>query len=421
MKRCIITIALIFFTTLCSLAQVVRMSGISDDYSNNSEIINRPQITKESVRLLTIGVGKFEDQRFEDLNSYSIMDGYKKVSKEFFPLSYPKHPSATFLNGASVKVKEVRNALSYLASISGTDDVVIVPIFSHGEIVDGEYYLICSDTNSENYPGTAISGSELRNYFEKMANNGAIVIVFLDTCHAEALFENSDFSPRSNGSIVYFASSRSYEEAKEINQQSRFSSAILNIFQNKEKYAFNEYGYATINSMDAKIREVLGAVTESNRQEPIKKAFSNNDNIYDYPIIKEKEIIQPPHIWKEPKPFSPFAVSNYKGKGLDYALISLEGLSIASFVTCGVIQEVCKKKLMNTSEAELRNQYRITGRNAAIGCWASAGVFLTSYFLKVWHVRYQFKIKFIEDQYAALDIKPIISPTNNGLMLVYNF
>ena len=380
------------------------------------------KIDKETVRLLTIGIGSFKDPHFYALKSYSTLDGFKKVSNDYLPLSYHNNPEPIFLNRTTVRSEDVRRALRDLAAITNKEDLVIVSFLSHGELNNGEYYLVCTDTDSKDYSNTAISGNELRGYFEQMANTGAVVIVFIDTCNASALFEQSSFSPKSNGSIVYYASSRSGQTAKEINQECRFTSAIIDIFQNKVKHAFNDYEFVTVKSLESQIDAALKGMTKQNKQEPMMKYFTNSDNLEDFPIIKNKEIEPPLTIWENPRPFCPIAISPYEGKGLDYALISLEGLSIISFVTCGFIQEDCKAKIReNVDNAELCNQFREKGKTAAIGCWISTGVFVSSYALKVFHVRYQYKKKHREEQYATIDIAPSLSPAINGLTLVYKF
>ena len=320
MNKIIYCLTFLLCFSICSEAQIVNMSASASSSKTSQEKTIFREITKENVHLLTIGIGGFEDSRFENLNSASTLNKFKKVSENYLRLSYRQHPSATFLNKKNVNTHEIREAFENLVNISSQSDVIIISILSHGEVIDGEYYLICSNTDSRNYKTTAISGAEIRSFLEQMANRGALVLLFLDTCHAAALFEKVSFSPTSNGSIAFFASSMSYQEAKEIYQKCRFTETILDIFLNENKHAFNEDGFVTIKSLDAQIKAALGAITKENQQQPYYKEFTNHSNLGDYPIIKEKEFIPYGTIWKNPSPFSPIAVSPNNGKTLHSSL-----------------------------------------------------------------------------------------------------
>lgn len=425
MKNIIIFLFTLCFFSFSTEAQVVNMGGASMGQEEGKQgSFSYGRIVKETVRLLTIGIGSFSDSDFDQLNSFKTLDDFRKVSKDYLPLSYKNHPEPVFLNRANVKAEDVRRALTNLVETTTQNDLVIVSILSHGEVYQDEYFLICSDSNNDDYYGTAIPGSELRGYFEQMANAGAVVAVFLDTCHASALFDKSSFSPKSNGAIAYYASSRRDQSAKEINETCRFTSSVIDVFLNKTEHAFNDYGFVSLKSLDAQIKAALSAITTENQQEPVSSFFTNYDleTFGDYPLIKKKELVPYGTIWEHPKPFSPLAVSPYKGRGLDYALIALEGLSVVGFISCGIIQEDCKSKIQDAKDnVELRNTYRERGKTAAMGCWISTGVFVASYALKTWHVHYQYQLQFREGQYASLDIMPSLSPSFGGLALLVSF
>lgn len=421
MNNKIVAILLLLCFSLFVEAQVVNMGGGIDNKFKDKMYLHQ-EITKENVRLLTIGIGSFDDPNFDNLSSISSLNKFKKVSDNYLRLSYRHHPSPTILNKSNVKTNEVREALADLVKTASQSDVIIISIISHGEVKNGEYYLVCSNTDSRDYGSTAVSGTEIRSFLEQMANKGALVLVFLDTCHAAALFENSTFSPTSNGSIVFYASSLSNQAAKEIFQQCRFTEAVMSIFLNENKHSFNENGYVTVKSIDAQIKAALGAITEENKQQPYYRIFSNNENLGDYPIIKEKEYKEAPSIWAKPYPFSPIAVSPRKGKALDYCLIGLEGASLVGMVLSGpILQSYYNKKIKEETNVFARNDYREKGKNAAVGFCISTGLLISSYVFRTIHVRKQFIQDHRERQFATIDLSPIVSTEYNGLALVLNF
>lgn len=407
-----------FFVPIIASAQVkmgaVEVSNEINDYGSRKRGSINQVISKDRVCVLTIGIDTFRDREFHELKSYSKLDQYKKISKDCLGLSYRENPKPVLLNKPEVNADEVRNALCDYARQSKASDVIIIHILSHGVVENDEYYLVCSDTDSEDYANTAISGEEIRGYLERMANKGAIVIVFIDTCHAAALFEKSTFSPKSNnGAIAYYASSPSDTTA---NEASRFTTTILDILQYK-KEAYNEYGFVTMGSLAAHIEATLTSNTVKKKQDPVTKYFSNyDDDIFcDYPII-----MAPPKIW--PKAFSPITVSPDNGRGLDYALIGVEGASLLGMLITGpVLQSYYKAKIRKDPDIFVRNEFREKGKNAAIGFCVSTGMLVSSYLIRALHVNKQMTVDFKEQRTASLDIQPVFASKYNGLALVINF
>lgn len=413
----------VLFVSMVSFAQEeiknLGASIIIEQQGNNGQYIS-----KNTVHLLTIGIKNFKDKKFDTLHSASALDRYGIVSKNVLPLSYEKHPEPIFLTASNVNVSDVRDAFVKLKKEVSMSDIIIISILSHGVIDkdDGEYYLICSDTDSRDYASTAIPGSEIRAFLEYMANNGAAVIVFIDTCHAAALFDKTNFSLNSNGLIAYYASSSSNQNAKEIYHKCRFTEVILDVFQNKNQNAFNEYGFVTLKSLEAQIKASLSSITEQNQQTPVFAYFTNNDHVDEFCIIKKNEFIEYGSIWQNPSPFSPFAVSPNKGRGLDYLLIGVEGVSLAGMILCGpILQTYYKNKISKEKNIFSRNEYKRKGKKASIGFCVSSGLLISSYIARALHVHYHLSIRHKERQFATLDMTPAFSGEYNGFTLVLNF
>lgn len=284
----------LFFILLCLLpccfvaAQDIITMGSGGSIDEGKKQIYNRGIEKRTVYLMAIGIKEFDDKTFdklESVDSMKLLKNFKNISKKYLPKSYINHPKP-FLLTNYVKKDAIIKDLRSLCNSVDTSSVVIISALSHGVIENNEYYFICSDTQSDNYISTAISGSILRSYFEEMANKGALVLVFLDTCHSGALFDKQEFTPNSNGSIVFFASSRKDQKAKEIYKQCKFTKTIMDVFLNRNPIFFNEYGLATIGSFMKLTPEALGLPKKT--QEVKDTFFSNDKNIGEFPIIKKK-------------------------------------------------------------------------------------------------------------------------------------
>lgn len=413
---------ILFLLSCCfAAAQVVSQGSREKSDETNNMVLNRG-MEKQTVFLMAIGIKEFKDKTFAGLQSVDSMKmlyNYKTISNNYLPLSYKNHPQPFFMTGY-VKKDAIIKDLRYLSESVDESCVVIISALSHGVIdkSSGEYYFICSDTSSDNYAGTAISGKELRFYFEKMANKGAVVLVFWDTCHSGALFDNQKFSPRSNGSVVYFASSRRNQESQEIYKQCKFTKTVMDVFLNKNEIFFDQLGFATIGSF----MKVMPRAIDTQIQNVTFKAFSNDTNIGEVPIIKKKIPLPSPSIWQHPKAFSPIAVSPNKSKWLDYGLIGVESASLIGMIVCGpILQPSYKDKIKNESNVFLRNEYRQKGKNAAIGFCISTGLLVSSYLCRTIHVHKQISLEEKKKQYVSLNIIPIVSKESNGLALVLNF
>ncbi|MGM9740266.1 MAG: hypothetical protein ACI3ZP_06640, partial [Candidatus Cryptobacteroides sp.] len=123
-----------------------------------------------------------------------------------------------------------------------------------------------------------------------------------------------------------------------------------------------------------------------------------------------------------PKAFSPITVSPDNGRGLDYALIGVEGASLLGMLITGpVLQSYYKAKIRKDPDIFVRNEFREKGKNAAIGFCVSTGMLVSSYLIRALHVNKQMTVDFKEQRTASLDIQPVFASKYNGLALVINF
>ena len=419
-NRIINILVVLLFSSFIKAQDIINLGGSSNDFFED-EIIKSTSIDRKTIRVLTVGIGHFNNP-YEKLKSSDKLKEFKNIPDEFLKYSYTYHPKPIQLNN-TVKTDEIKNELNKLIQEVSESDVVVISILSHGENRDGEYYLICSNTKNEDFYNTTISGKDLRSYFEKMADKGAIVLVFLDTCHAAAIFSKNSYTPEGNGSIAYFASSNSNESAKQIYEETRFTQAVIDIFQNKNVYA-NYDGFITIGSIDGQLKNALKS--SGINQTPSSMYYTNHSHFDNYPILKKIEMGDFGSIWDYPAVWNPFKCSPQQyGRELDLALVVSECASAVGLITCGILQEIYKNNIVASPTDPLQiienNSYRNKGKNASYGCWTCAGILVGSYLTRTIHVYHSSKKKYERDyNITSLNIRPLISPDYSGLYLAIN-
>ena len=293
MKRIFVSLLLAFFCIAYLHAQegegVTNMGGVSSSVNQTAKH-NDSFSHNGNIRLLTIGIGSFNDkQSFRHLGAFSKLNDFKKTIKylnQSYSNVYPR-----YYNKNVVNAEDVRREIEELVKNSQDSDVVIISILSHGDVDEkGEYYLICTDTNKGDYNGTAISGTELRFYIQQIANKGALVLFFLDTCRSAALFKGKNVL-LGKGNIAFYASADSNETAKEIWFNTYFTKTIIEIFTDVHN-VYGNRGYATLSSIESQINTSLGNVKDDvgqQYQHPKTFYYPGNINIGEYRLFNKPE------------------------------------------------------------------------------------------------------------------------------------
>ena len=263
---------------------VIDMAGraSSSSYSIGG---NESFTSNGNIRLLTIGIGSFEEKKhFDYLHSFKELNNFKKAVKYLNQSKYVYPPH--LFNKSTVNLADVRRELENLYQESNKSDVVIISILSHGAVENNEYYLVCSDTKMSDYNGTALSGTELRSLVQRIANKGVLVLLFLDTCHSAALFKGKEDDIK-KGSIAIYASADSSETAKEIEFKSYFSKTITEIFTGVHD-VYGNHEYATLSSIASQVSTSLGNVKDNiGRQYQHPVALFPNKNIAEFQLFNK--------------------------------------------------------------------------------------------------------------------------------------
>ena len=396
---------------------------LSQNYIDNTKYKN--------AFLLMIGTQEFKCDKFNELAYVKTMQEILKEETDYMKSVYGHllFQSFDFENMVNKKndTEDIRKALTSLATKDiGNEDIVIITIISHGEIKNNNYYLICSDTDFDKLEETSLSGEEIRKYIEVIADKGALVLVFFDTCHATAAFDKSSYD--GNGTILYFASSSRDEESLEIEQDASFTGGLLDILTQRSPN-YNEYSKVTPKTIFNQISTDIGSRTGRHKQTPSQKFHSSipKSMIEDMPIMDKIETPPPyPSFWGDSKALSPVGISPKKGKNLDSFLIFTEVTSAVGIITCGLIQETSKNNFIKDSNDPLQikrnNDYRRTAHGASVGCIISGGLLVGSYLIRSLHVHNNLKAEYNrKHNIVRAAVNPIITNDMNGLYLSLNF
>lgn len=278
-----------FFILLASLLLMYSESGCAQ---NGTSMPTKTEIKRPRIRILTVGIGLYDNRdplnSAQDLYRYGQKDSI--AYKYIFP-SYQSNERVVSLNGR-VNSSVFSDSLYQFALRTRDRDVVIIHILGHGEVSkNGEYRLVCSDDK-------VITGDVIRNQIFKMADEGALVIIFLDTCHAGALFDGkgAQYHSFERGSIAFFSSSSSSQSSYDIEQKTLFTQTILKTLSNGNDVAFDagtSPKYMTLGGLEKVINTAFHGNTKQTPQTmffPIvdnKAGKLDNYQIKYYPIIKK--------------------------------------------------------------------------------------------------------------------------------------
>ena len=232
---------------------------------DTKEYVMQYQDSRKDLYMLSIGVGgKLQDSSFPPLtfpkyDATNIRDCFRDCTKSY----YKEKEFHLRCDPEETTLSSLRKKFASMADEVGEGSVFMLYLSGHGEVDKGEYYFITSDARKSKLAATALSGSEIRQYLHQMASKGAQVFVFLDSCHAEALYLR-DENP-SDG-IVYYASCKADEMSAESLtwQNSVYANALIAAMTGTDGSAQTREGVITVSSLHdylySKVRRETGFV-----------------------------------------------------------------------------------------------------------------------------------------------------------------
>ena len=377
----------------------------------NAELIRPVGIENENLVLLSVAIDQFEDTTncYSQLACSKNLPNLKDICEHVLRKSYRK--VTPHILEKNVKRDKIVHELQDLTLHADKNSTVIIILASHGSYDNNEYYFIATDTDSKNLSKTAIGGTDLCNIFNKMADNGAKVLVFIDTCHGEALYKDNC----NNSNVYYFASATASQTSKEYDGKSAMTHKLYELLSSKIDCST---GFISLYDIAYTLKDIVDRTAKQDfccypDIDTIKK---NNFNVLRYieelPSFNTQALI-------------PWKMSNER-KGIDATLVTLEGVSFASFIACGVGQEICKNKIDKMETDFEAMKYRQYGKNLAWGCCASATVFLTSYIWRLCNVQWEYRKTFkknssLDTSTLNLCVNPYLAQDYTGISMTINF
>lgn len=235
MKRLIYP--LIFCILSCTLAQAQTSRGImaTPDFAYNPAD-GVYEVISNDFWLYTFGVSMtranaFQPLRFPNEDCRRIEESVQDVFKYAYNVKISHLDADEQYKSKKAIIEQLKSALS--AAKSG--DIVMLYFSGHGitasnPYVTSEYYFIPYDVVKDDPQSSAISGAEIRQYIDGIAQKGAKVLVFVDTCHSEAIYP---IGAASDGQIAYFASCEAGGSSVEnaVIESTEFTKALIDLLK----------------------------------------------------------------------------------------------------------------------------------------------------------------------------------------------
>lgn len=235
MKRLIYP--LIICLQLCSLAQAQTSRGImaTPDFAYNpAEGVY--EVISNDLWLYTFGVSMtranaYQPLRFPNEDCRRIEESVKDVFKYAYNVRVSHLDADEQYKSKKAIIEQLKDALA--AAKSG--DVVMLFFSGHGitasnPYVTSEYYFIPYDVVKNDPQSSALSGAEIRQYIDGIAQKGAKVLVFVDTCHSEAIYP---LDASTDGQVAYFASCEAGGSSIEnaVIESTEFTKALIDLLK----------------------------------------------------------------------------------------------------------------------------------------------------------------------------------------------
>jgi WD40 domain-containing protein/caspase domain-containing protein len=149
-------------------------------------VANLPPAPRGTLHAVAVGIQKFKNPQYN--LSYSIADAqlFADTLEEYSAPLFQKVDVKLLTKPAETTRDSLMQTLRGMQSIVRIDDLFVFYAASHGDIVDGEYFLLSSYVDSvDRLKAEAVSNKDLT---DLLANIPALKkLVIVDTCHAQAL------------------------------------------------------------------------------------------------------------------------------------------------------------------------------------------------------------------------------------------
>lgn len=250
---------------------------------------------RKNLYMLSIGVGgQLSDRAYVPLifprrDATSVRDCFRDYTKSYYrekEFRLQCDPGETTTQALRVKLEQMARDIQ-------EGDVFMLYLSGHGELKDGEFYFVTYDTRQADLPRTALSGADIRKCLHQMAGKGADVFVFLDACHAEALYKNNEHP---GDRVAYFASCQADQKSTESLQwkNSAYAMALIAAMEGVEGLVKQGNGEITVAALQDYLTLQVRAKTNYT-QTPVcyHPAFRATDVVFKAPARQKTAFSNP--------------------------------------------------------------------------------------------------------------------------------
>ncbi|MEZ5801092.1 MAG: caspase family protein [Nitratireductor sp.] len=229
------------------------------------------------VRLLSVGVDQYDDERIQDLglavaDAKTLADSLARLDGKTIQLA-----ASDVLPDGEASPQAVLAAAEKLASEAQPGEQAVFFFAGHGaKGEDGRFYMATSNTDPENIAGTALSWDQLS---AVLAKSKARMTVFIDACHSGAA--GTDFFATNDDAVsgilknipsglTVFSASKGRELSEE-NQKlggGQFTQAVASVLSgDRAKFDLNRNGVIEVSELYVGVKRQVVERTEG-RQTP---------------------------------------------------------------------------------------------------------------------------------------------------------
>lgn len=156
--------------------------------ASQSAVAAEHQGGSPNLWLIAIGVADYRAGELSLQYAEDDMRALNRWAKEQQGRYFSEVETEVLVNGDSRR-ENIMPALSRMLRRASSGDLVVVAFSGHGVMVGDEYYFLPWETDPDNIEGTGISYAEMLSKLQIASENGADVLVLVDTCHGGALGE----------------------------------------------------------------------------------------------------------------------------------------------------------------------------------------------------------------------------------------
>ena len=228
---------------------------------------------KPALHLLAVGVGQYDDPNIADL-AHAAKDA-KDIARAVAganPEGYRKIEEPILLTDAHATAVSLKTALMQLARSVRQDDVAILYFSGHGAQENDETYFLTSDAVEGNLYATAVNFNDIRTAMRILVDKHCRVVVFMDACHAGALYNTKSISRTlqfAQPGVIGFYSSTDSQQSNEA-----------------EKWQNGVFTRALLDGLAGEARDGQGNITTLELERYIKTTVANETDGIQTPIVE---------------------------------------------------------------------------------------------------------------------------------------